>query len=180
MADEDVPGTEAGFEELRAIRFAQVEENVLRRRLMAWWRHVEPLQGIRLVAGAQLVEPLGSLRELRMEFDGNFGADFVAAATDGWADGSEQVRRPGAKMHVHFADSFGDDALERAAPSGMDSGDSALFWIHKKNGNAVGRLHAKKQAGAVRGGSVAAAGRGRRGIEEVQDVRMNLFERDEL
>jgi hypothetical protein len=130
VADEDILWAEAGVEELRAVGFAQVEEHVFGRRLVAGGHPVEPLERIGLVAGAKLVEPLGGMRELGLELDGDLGADFVAAAADGRTDGSEQVRGPGAELHVHFADGLGDDALERAAPSGMDGGDGALFGIN--------------------------------------------------
>ncbi len=177
---EDVLFAQAGVEELRAVGFAQIEEHVLRSRLVAGRHHVQPLERVGLVASAQFVKPFGSIRELGLELDGNFGTDFVAAAADGRADGSEQVRGPGAKLHVHFADGLGDDALERAAPAGVHVGDGALIGINEENGDAVGGLHAEKQTGAVRGGSVAAAGCGRRSFEEVHDVGVNLLERDEL
>jgi hypothetical protein len=130
VADEDVLGAEAGIEELRAIGFAQIEEHVFGRRLVAGRHHVEPLERVGLVAGAKFIEPGGSLRELRLELDGDFGADFVAAAADGRADGGEQVRRLAAKLHVHLANGFGDDALERTAPSGVDGGNGALPGIN--------------------------------------------------
>lgn len=180
VADKDVLGAKADFEELRAVGFAQIEEHVFGGRLVAGRHHVEPLQRVGLVTGAKLVKPFGSLRELRLELDGNLRADFVAAAADGRADGSEQVRGPGAELHVHLADGLGDDALERAAPSGVDGGDGALFGVHEENGDAVGGLHEEKQAGAVRYRSVAAAGCPRRIIEEVHDIGVDLFERDKL
>jgi len=44
--------------------------------------HIEPLDGIGLVAGAEFVEPLWGIGELGMELDCDFGADFVTAAAD--------------------------------------------------------------------------------------------------
>lgn len=63
-ANEDVPGGEAGVEELGAIGLAQIEENVFWRRLMAGRGHIEPLERIRLVASTKFVEPLGSIWKL--------------------------------------------------------------------------------------------------------------------
>src|SRR2546429_6723648 len=79
-ADEDVGGTDASAKELGAIGFAEVEENVFGRGLMARGHHVQPLNGIGLVTGAEFVEPFGGFGELGKKLSGDFGADFVAAA----------------------------------------------------------------------------------------------------
>ena len=180
VADEDVLGAEAGGEELGAIGFFQVEEDVFGRGLVAWGHHVEPLDGIGFVAGAEFVEPFGGVGELGVELDGDFGADFVTAAADRGADGGEQVGGPGAEVHLHLADGFDGDAGEGAAPSGVDGGYSAVFWVDEEDGDAVGGLDAEEEAGAVGGGGVASAGFGGGGFEEVDDVGVDLFEGDEL
>ena len=56
FACEDILFTKARGEKLRSIGFAQIEMNGFGRRLVAGWTHVEPLQWIRFVAGAGLVE----------------------------------------------------------------------------------------------------------------------------
>ena len=141
-------------------------------------RHlIEPLEGIGLVAGAEFIEPVRSIRKLRFEFDGNFRADFVAAAADGRADGSEQAIWPRAELH--FPNGFCDDALQCAAPAGMNGGDSLLFGIDEKNGDAIGGLNAEKQAGANCCGSVTATGLGGHGIEDLHNIRMGLREGNE-
>ncbi len=77
---------------------------------MAGRHHVEPLDGVGLVAGAEFVEVVGGVRELGEELGGDLCADFVAAAADGRADGGEEVAGVGAEVHLHFADGFGGDA----------------------------------------------------------------------
>src|SRR5713226_4636665 len=141
IADEDVGGAEAGSEELGAIGFAEIEEDVLRWRLVAGGHHVEPLDGIGFVAGAEFVEPIGGFGELGMELGGDFGADFVAAAADGWADGGEEAGGIGFELHVHLANCFDDDALQGATPAGVNGGDGALFHIDEEDGDAVGSLN---------------------------------------
>ena len=142
-------------------------------------RHVEPLQGIGLVAGAQFVEPVGSIGELRFEFDSNFRADFVTTTANRWADGRQQVRGFRAESHVHRADGFCNDALQGAAPTGVDGCDGTLFWIYKKNRDAIGGLDGKEQARTIcRGGVTAARLSGGR-FEELNDIRVNLPERNE-
>ena len=175
IADEDVGGTEASAEELGAICFTEIEQDVFRRWLVARRHHVEPLYGIGLVAGAEFVEPLGGFGKLRLKLGGNFGADFVAAATDGRADGGEEVSGLAAELHLHLADGFDDDALERAAPTGMDGSDGAFFRVDKEDRDAIGGLHAEKEAGTVGDGSVATARLCGRGVEKMNDVGVDLL-----
>ncbi len=163
-----------------AIGFAEIKEDVFGRRLVARGPHVEPLDGIGLVAGAKFVEPLGGFGELGLKLGGNFRADFVATATNGRADGGEELGGPGFELHLHLADGFCDDALKRASPAGMNGGDGAPFGIDEENRNTVGGLDAQEEAGAVGGGGVAAAGFGGGGVEKMDDVRMDLLESDQF
>ena len=64
IADEDVWGAEARAEELGAIGFTEVEEDVFRRGLVARGHHVEPLDGIGFVASAEFIEPFRGLGKL--------------------------------------------------------------------------------------------------------------------
>ncbi len=132
IGDADVRGAEASADELGAIGFAEIKKDVPRRRLMAGGHHVEPLDGIGLVAGAELVEPFRSFGKLRLKLGSDFGADFVAAAADGWADGGEKVGGPGLEVHLHLADGFDDDALERAAPAGVNMGTQSAVWMPRR------------------------------------------------
>ncbi len=180
IADENVLGAEAGGEELGAIGFFQVEEDVFWRGLVARGHHVEPLDGIGFVAGAEFVEPFGGVGELGVELDGDFGADFVTAAADGGADGGEQVGGPGFEVHLHLADGFDGDAGEGAAPSGVNGGYGAVFGVDEEDGDAVGSLDTEEEAGAVGGGGVSLAGLVGGRVEEMDDVGMDLLEGDEL
>ncbi len=47
----------------------------------------------------------------------------------------------------------------------MNGGDSTLFRIDEKDRDAVGGLNAEKQASAIGGGSISAAGFDGRGVE---------------
>src|SRR5215472_1944089 len=145
---------------------------------MAGRLHVEPLQGIRLVAGAQFIKPFRRIRELRLELRSNFGANFVATAGDGRADSSEQVSRLRTKMHLHLANRLYNDSLQSSAPACMHRGHGALLWINEKNRNAVGRLDGKQQAQLIRNRGVAPTRFCRGAAEEMNDVRVNLAETD--
>lgn len=180
IADKNVAGEQAGFQKLCAIGFAQIEENVFRRRLMARRRHSEPLQGIGLVAGTHFVKPFPGVWELRAKLRGDFRAHFVAAAADAWTNGSEQVRGVCAELHPYLADGFGDDASQRAAPARMNHSDRAIFGIDEKNRDAIRGLNSKEQARTIRDGGVSAARLGRRRFKELNDVRVNLLQGNEL
>ncbi len=180
IADEDVWGAEAGCEELGAIGFAKVEQNVFGRGLVAGGHHVHPLDGIRLIAGAEFVEPFGGFGKLRLKLGGNFSADFVAAAADGRADGGKEAGGLAAELHLHLADGFDNDALEGAAPTGMDGSDGARFRVDEEDRDAISGLYSEKQTGTVRGRSIAATGFGGRGVEDMDYVGVDLFQRDEL
>jgi len=170
-----VLGAEASGQELGAIGFAEIEEDAFGRGLVAGGHHVEPLDGVGLVAGAEFVEVVGGIWELGEELGGDFGADFVAAGADAGADGGEQIARVGAEVHLHFADGFGGDAGEGAAPAGVDGGDGAFFGVHEEDRDAVGGLDGQEEAWAVGDAGVATAGIGGGGVKEVDYVRVELF-----
>lgn len=86
--DVNVARLQSGGEKLGAIGFAEVKEDVFRRRLVAGRGHVEPLERIGLVAGTKLVEIRGGVGELREELRGDLRADFIATGADAGADGS--------------------------------------------------------------------------------------------
>lgn len=164
---EDIRGTKTRVEKLRTIGCAQVEADLFRRGLVARRHHVHPLKRIWLIAGAEFVEPLGGICKLGSERGRDFDADFITAATDGRAEGGEEIGGQRTEGHLHAADGFGDYALERAAPAGMNGGDSAIFRVNKQDGDTVGGLDAEQDTGLVRCGSVAAAGVVRRGLKDV-------------
>ena len=143
---------------------------------MARGHHVEPLDGVRLIAGAEFGEPFWGFGKLGEELGGDFGADFVAATADGGADGGEEVSGVRFELHLHLADGFDDDAGERAAPAGVDGGDGTLLGVDEEDGDAVSGLNAQKEAGAVGDGGVPLAKCGGRCVEKMDYVGMNLFQ----
>ena len=132
---------------------------------MAGRHHVEPLDGIGLVAGAEFVEPFGGFGKLGEELGGDFRADFVTATANGRADGGEEVGGLGLEVHLHLADGLDDDAGQSAAPTGVNGSDGALFGVNEEDGDAVGGLDGQEEAGAVGGGGVSLADGGRGGVE---------------
>ena len=92
-ARENVLAGEAGCDELRAIGGRKIEPDVFRRGLMAGRHSIEPLERIRLIAGAQFIEPLRGIGKLRSKLRDQFGADLIAAAPDRRAKCGEKVLR---------------------------------------------------------------------------------------
>ncbi len=180
IADKDIFGLEACRQELRAIGFAEIEVDVLRRRLVARRFHVEPLERIGLFTGARLVEIVGSVGELRGEFGYEVGGDFVTARTDRRTDGGQKISGLAAEFELHAADSLLGDSGESAAPTGMNGGNSALFRIYQEDRNAIGGLNGKEKAGTIRGGGVALAKVGRQLGKNANHVRMDLLEQDQF
>ena len=82
-------------------------------------------------------------------------------------------------MHLKLAYGFFDDARESATPTGVDCGDGAAPRVDKENRDTVGGLNAEKKAGRAGDGGIAFAGFLGSGTEEMNDVGMNLPERDE-
>src|SRR3989440_1495494 len=145
IADEDVGGAEPGAEELAAIGFAEIEEDIFGRGLVARGHHVEPLDGVGLVAGAEFVKPFGGFGKLGLKLGGDFAADFVAAAADGRADGGEEIGGLGFGLDLHLADRFDDDALERAAPTRVNCCDGARFRLDGENRGTVRGFDGKRE-----------------------------------
>lgn len=143
---------------------------------MAWRELIEPLQRIRLVAGAQFVEPIGSIGELRQKRRGDFRTDFVTAATDGRTNRGDKFARPRSKLHFHASDGFFHDARERASPAGMHSGNGAVARIRQENRNAVSRLNGKQQPWHTCDGRIAAAGFIGHTWKFANEVGMELFQ----
>jgi len=141
---------------------------------VAGGHHIEPLDGIGFVAGTEFVEPFGGISKLRLKLDCDFGPDFVAAAADGRPDGGKEVGGLGFELHLHLPDSLRNDALERAAPTGVNGGDGALFRIDEENRDTVSGLYAQEEPGAVRCGGIALARFGGYGVKKMDDVGMDL------
>jgi hypothetical protein len=62
----------------------------------------------------------------------------------------------------------------------VNGGDGTLFGVDEENGDAIGGLDAQEEARAVRGGGIALADLLWPGVEMMNDIGMDLLERDEL
>ena len=153
-------------------------------RLVARRHPVEPLQRVGRIAADEPVkrafEPIARGCELCGEGLRYLGADFITAAADGRPHGRNNIFGASSEDHLHPANRFQDDALERAAPPRVDCGDYAAFGIGKENRNAVGGLHGEEESGSAGDRSVAARRLLRRTVEDIDDVRVELPERSEL
>src|SRR6516164_7827148 len=97
---EKVGLNKTGGEELRSVGFAEIQMYLLWRRLVPGRTHVQPLQGIRFVAGEGLVKIFRRIGKLSGKLAYEISADLVAAGTDGRADGRKNVRGLAAKFEM--------------------------------------------------------------------------------
>ena len=164
---------------MRAVCLAKIEANIFWGRLVARRGHVEPLNGVGLVAGARLVEIIVGIGKLRGEFGDKLDADFVATRTDGRTERGEKVGRFAAEFELHAANGFLSDASESASPTSMDSSDYAFFGIDEENGNAIGSLDAEQETRGVCEGGVALAGLGDGLRKKMNEVGVDLFQREQ-
>jgi len=108
---------------------------------MAGGPHIEPLQRIRLVAGAGLVEIFLGIGKLGGELCDQLCANFVATRAYGWANCGQQVRGAAGEFSLHRTDGFLRDAGEGATPSRVNCSNRALPSIDEKDGHAIRRLN---------------------------------------
>jgi hypothetical protein len=164
---------------LSAVGLAKIEANIFRGRLVARRRHVEPLNGIGFVSGARLVEIVVGIGELRGEFRDKFDANFIATRANGRTERGEKVGRFATEFKLHAANRFLNDACKCAAPTSVNSGDDAFLRINEENRYAIGSLHAKQKPRGVCKGGVALWRLGGGLREKVNDVGMDLLEREQ-
>src|SRR5580658_11298477 len=93
-----------------------------------------------LVGVVHLAEEVGGVGELRLEFLLHFLPDGVAALSNAWSDGSDQIFRPGAKLQPHAPHSVFYDARQGAAPPRMKGCHRPLLPIRQQNWDAIGSL----------------------------------------
>ena len=148
-AGEDILRTKAGGQELRTIRFAQIKVNISWSRLVPRWRHVEPLEGIRLLAGTRLIKIVRRIRKLRCKFQDEVRTDFIAASADGRPERGEEIARIAAALEAQAAHGFFGDAAQSAAPSGVHRGDGAFCGIDNQNRYTIRGLNTQEKPGAI-------------------------------
>src|SRR5579859_1731790 len=97
--------------------------------------HREPWQWIGLFAGRETIEralePVLSLRKLAEESLGDLRTNFIAARADRGADRGNHVSGFRSKLRAHSAQSFHDNASQRATPPGMDRGNNVPSHIRQ-------------------------------------------------
>ena len=88
--------------------------------------------------------------ELSFESGAHFFAHFVAASLHARSNRRHQVSRIAPEVFPHLADTFLDDALDRAAPACVKNADSPPLPIRQNDGKAIGSLHGQEQPRRIR------------------------------
>ena len=146
---------------------------------MAGRGHIEPLNGVGFVAGARLIEIIVGVGELRGEFGDKFDANLIATRTDGRTERGEKIGGFTAEFKLHTANGLLGDARESAAPTGMNRGDYTPLGIDDENGDTIGSLNAEQQARGVCEGRVTLAGLSGGLRKKMNDVGVDLFQREQ-
>src|SRR5262249_28126231 len=179
-AGENLRSGDACRFELPPIGGTQVQPHTRRGRFMSRRRLGKPGKWRGIFAAGEAVEgtfePLARFRKLAGEGLGDFGSYFVAAGTDGWADGGEHVLGVRVELHLHASDGFLGDARQRAAPSRVHGSDGTTAAIDEQDGYAVGDLYGEEEAGSVGNERVAFQICGRQRVDPVNYVAVALIE----
>jgi len=145
--------------------------------------HGEPREPIRIVitAGEGIegaLKPFPRIRKFRLVLCRDFRSYLETALADSRPEYGDHVSRACPKFHLHASKRFFGDALERAAPAGMNGSDRMTLFVSEENRNAISYLHCQEKPGLVCNQSICFGGLRRRfgvgGIRDTNDVRMNL------
>src|SRR5580698_90272 len=170
----------SGLKQLQLVRLLQIEQHLLRGRLMPRRHHVQPLQRVRLVARPQLIKKFRCIGKLRGEIRRNLCPDFVAAPANRRPDRREQILRLRPKLHLHLPDRLRHDPCQRPAPPRVNRRHDALLWIDHQHRRTIRRPHSEQQSFAIRRERIALALLTRRRIENPNHIRMNLVQRHKI
>ncbi len=121
----------------RAIGCDQIQVNARRRGLMTRRPHGEPRKPIRIVIAAserieRALKPFPRIRKFRRVFCRDFRSDFETTLADPGPECGDHVSRACPKFHLHAPKRFFSDALERAAPSGMNGRDRTALFVSER------------------------------------------------
>ncbi len=142
-----------------------------RRALVQEEQRISDMQGIGVEA---FVKQFARIGKLGFEFGTHLMSHNVAATANAWPDDGTQLAGSAAEMAAHLSDTLLDDARHGSAPTGMEGPDGPALTIHHENRNAVGGLHRQQQARGASDQAIASQRRGRYGIDEPDNARMDL------
>src|SRR5580698_2305956 len=170
----------SGLKQLQLVRLLQIEQHLLRGRLMPRRHHVQPLQRVRLVARPQLIKKFRCIEKLRGKIRRNLCPDLIAAPANRRPDRREQILRLRSKLHLHLPDCLRHDPCQRPAPPRVNRRHDALLWIDHQHRRTIRRSHSEQQSFAIRRQRIALALLTRRRIENPNHIRMNLVQRHKI
>ena len=147
---------------------------------MAGGHHVEPLDGVGLVAGAEFVEVVGGVGELGEELGGDFGADFVAAAADAGADGGEEVGGLVLKCICIWPMVLAAMRARVPRQPAWMAATARFLGSTRRMGTQSAVWMARRRLGGLVMRGVALADFGRGGVEKMDDIGVELFQGDEV
>ena len=85
----------------------------------------------------------------------NVRAHFIATCSRGGTDSHAYILRLCFVFRSHAFQRLGYDLGQRAAPAGMNGGESARLWVANQNGHAVSRLYTRQDAAGIADNRIA-------------------------
>src|SRR5947209_6819016 len=178
----DVTFQHSGRKQLTAVGFREVQMELRSPVAMSGSAHVHKQQRIFLthwIGSKNLVKQQLAIFELRFELVFEFLAHFIAALLDTRPDRGSDIFRHGAIFAAHDSETLLDDALDRAAPSGMKHPDGFVSRIRQDDWKTIGSLNGQHEPGHAGDQPIAGKLAGITGFHNMNDVGMNLPKRNQ-
>lgn len=173
----DIFRGESGVEQLAAVGFGQVEEDLLGQFTVAGGARSQEEQRIFFVDLVRLfgdAEETASITELRFESSANLGPDLIATSANAGTDDGFQVAGTAAEVSPHLSDALFDNSLDRSAPSGMEDANGLAFCVHNNDGKAIGGQDGQQDSRGSGYKAIAGQRLFRSSCNVVDEVGMNL------
>ena len=165
-------------------RFASTRsrKNILRQNTVTGSARGEEQHGIFFADGIALLhfaEQLCRVGKLRLKLLADFRSHFITAAVNTRTDRRIEIAWTASEMAMHLAHSLFHNALDRAPPARVEHAHGAPLRVDENHRQAIRGLNAEKQTRRRCDESIAGELRCRRRVDEMDDVGMNLAQRDQ-
>lgn len=175
---------DSGVEQLAAVGFDEIKEDFFGQDIFAvsgsaGGEEEQRIAFVDFVGLFGFVEEIGGVGELRFEAVADFLSDLIAAVVNAGADGSLNVSRLRSEIAAHFSYTFFNDALHGAAPAGVEDTYCMALGVDQDDGEAVGGLDREQKSRGAGDEAIAGKLMGRDADDAVDEVGMNLAQRNQ-
>jgi hypothetical protein len=114
------------------------------------------------------------------KFAADIFADFVTGRPDARPHRRDQIRRFDVEAIPHDPDGPFNDSSPGSTPTGVNGGDDAPPLVGEEQGKTIRSLDDEKETGFLRDQSIALRALGRRFVDDMHDIGMDLAEKNGL